>query len=99
MSKPLTSDGSSSSLRDDVDDSDGEMDDADDNDDDYYNCEDDTEMEDVKEDPEYFDYELLKVEDVDRLLNESVEALSEAICVSGGMGSVHGYTYSQRRSV
>ena len=32
-------------------------------------------------DPEEFDFELLKVEDVDRLLNEAVEALSKAIKV------------------
>ena len=41
------------------------------------------EMERKKEDdPEYFEYDLLRVEDVERLLNESVEAVCKAINVS-----------------
>ena len=35
-----------------------------------------------EDDPEYFEYQLLTVEDVERLLNESVEALSQSIKVS-----------------
>jgi len=34
-----------------------------------------------EDDPEYFEYQLLNVEDVERLLNESVEALSQSIKV------------------
>lgn len=34
-----------------------------------------------EDDPEYFEYQLLTVEDVERLLNESVEALSQSIKV------------------
>ena len=50
---------------------------------DYYRDTDDhAEVEQKKDrDPEYFEYELLKVEDVERLLNENVEALSEQIQV------------------
>jgi len=63
--------------------SDDEMDDDDDDDvyGDYYKHE-EVEMENKKDDPEYFEFQLLKVEDVDRLLNENVEALSRAINVS-----------------
>ena len=35
-----------------------------------------------EDDPEYFEYQLLNVEDVERLLNESVEALSQSIKVN-----------------
>ena len=65
--------------------SDDDMDDDDDDDvyGDYYHHEEvEIEMENKKDDPEYYEFELLKVEDVDRLLNESVEALSRAINVS-----------------
>lgn len=50
----------------------------------YYEQEgDDTEMEkDKTEDPEYFEFALLAVEDVERLLNESVETLCQSIHVS-----------------
>lgn len=48
----------------------------------YYEDNDDAEMERKKEDdPEYFDFELLNVEGVERLLNESVEAVCKAINV------------------
>ena len=53
-------------------------------DDDYYDDPDDfmeTETDKKKDDPEYFEFELLKVEDVDRLLNESVEALCKSMKV------------------
>ena len=71
------------------------MEDEDDyyNNDDYYNTDGDGEehMEENKDDPEYFDFELLKVEDVERLLNESVEALCKSINVSNKMTwVVHG---------
>ena len=49
----------------------------------YESIGDDQEMEHYKkEDPEYFEYELLKVEDVERMLNEKVEALCTSIHVS-----------------
>ena len=61
-------------------------DDEDDGDiDDYYyeHDGDDTEMEkDKTDDPEYFGFDLLKVEDVERLLNESVEVLCQSVSVS-----------------
>ena len=48
----------------------------------YYDNENHDDSEgDIKqeEDPEYFAYELLSVEDVERLLNETVEALCKGI--------------------
>lgn len=57
----------------------------------YYNCdvEEHGDTDNKKcDDPEFFDYELLKVEDVERLLNESVEALSQAIKVSPALAKV-----------
>lgn len=50
----------------------------------YYNGEDcDIEQEDMcKTDPEFFAYECLSVEEVERLLNESVETLSTSLQVS-----------------
>lgn len=55
----------------------------------YYDDNDDAEMERKKEDdPEYFDFELLNVEDVERLLNESVEAVCKAINVLPALAKV-----------
>ena len=56
----------------------------------YYDQEgDDTEMEhSKKDDPEYFEYNLLKVEDVERLLNESVEALCKSINVKPALAKM-----------
>jgi len=57
----------------------------------YYNydIEEHTDVDHKKcDDPEFFEYELLKVEDVERLLNESVEALSQAIKVSPALAKV-----------
>lgn len=51
--------------------------------DDYYALEGDVEdMEQQDDDPEFFDFQLLAVEDVERLLNENVEALCNAVNVS-----------------
>ena len=50
----------------------------------YYNSYDGEEHDSDRRkenDPEYFEYQLLNVEDVERLLNESVEALSQSIKV------------------
>jgi len=41
-----------------------------------------------EDDPEYFEYQLLTVEDVERLLNESVEALSQSIKVINHSGII-----------
>ena len=63
--------------------------------DDYYDDPDDfmeTETDKKKDDPEYFEFELLKVEDVDRLLNESVEALCKSMQV--GFGHYYCRSYS-----
>jgi ariadne-2 len=52
---------------------------------DYYNIEEDCDAEQSdpsKTDPEYFVYECLTVEEVERLLNESVEILSNTLQVS-----------------
>ncbi|KAK2189848.1 hypothetical protein NP493_95g01008 [Ridgeia piscesae] len=77
--------------------SDDEMDDDDDDDvyGDYYKHE-EVEMENKKDDPEYFEFQLLKVEDVDRLLNENVEALSRAINVTPSLAKVllHSHKWS-----
>ncbi len=50
----------------------------------YYEPEgDESDMEQSKEeDPEFFAYDLLRVEDVERLLNECVEAVCKATTVS-----------------
>ena len=49
---------------------------------DHGDCGEDSEMDRVKEeDPEFFAYELLAVEDVERLLNESVEAVCKSLNV------------------
>jgi ariadne-2 len=52
---------------------------------DYYNTEEDNDAEQLdpsRTDPEYFIYECLTVEEVERLLNESVEVLSNTLQVS-----------------
>lgn len=51
---------------------------------DYYNSTEDAEMDQSdprKSDPEYFEYECLTIEDVERLLNECVEALCAGLPV------------------
>ena len=51
----------------------------------YDNDTDDLDIDRPKktDDPEYFEYELLKLEDVERLLNEEVEALCGTLKVRG----------------
>lgn len=68
-------------------DSEYESDNLDDDEDDcgyYYNDTDDLDIDKPKktDDPEYFEYELLQIEDVERLMNEEVEALcsSQKVC-------------------
>lgn len=50
----------------------------------YYDNQDDFDIDKPKksDDPEYFEFELLQVEDVERLLNEEVEALCQSQKVS-----------------
>ncbi|XP_046983563.1 potential E3 ubiquitin-protein ligase ariadne-2 isoform X1 [Schistocerca americana] len=58
---------------------------------DYYNDEDDCEMEQpdpTKRDPEYFSYECLSVEEVERHLNVSVEALSNSLQITPSLAKV-----------
>ncbi|KAG1676714.1 putative E3 ubiquitin-protein ligase ariadne-2 [Nymphon striatum] len=50
----------------------------------YYNSDGDCDIEvdySPKDDPEYFEYECLNIEEIERLLNENVEALSASIKV------------------
>ena len=49
----------------------------------YYDETDDLDIDKPKktDDPEYFEYELLQIEGVDRLLNEEIEALCTALRV------------------
>lgn len=58
----------------------------------YYNAEFDTDAQDAlsesKKDPEYFEFECLHVADVDRLLNESVEAICSRIPVTPSIAKV-----------
>lgn len=64
--------------------------------DDYYNNGDDCEIEHSdprKTDPEYFDYECLSIEEVERLLNENVEALCGSIEVDPSMAKVLLHTH------
>lgn len=52
---------------------------------DYYNTGDDCDIDQIdpsKSDPEYFLFDCLSVEEVERLLNENVEILSSSLQVS-----------------
>lgn len=58
--------------------------------DDYYNVE-DNDMEQIdpsESDPEYFVYECLTVEQVERLLNEAVEILSNNLQITPSLAKV-----------
>lgn len=68
--------------------------------DDYYDGhDDDVEVDQPKlaDDPEYFDYELLKVEDVERLLNENVEALCSSVGIAPSLAKVLLHTHKWAR--
>lgn len=57
---------------------------------DYYANSDDVEMEStICQDPEYYPVDLLKLEDIERLLNENVEALRSTIQVCGLFNSYY----------
>lgn len=84
-------------------DSDIEMDDGgetdDDNYEDYYNAGDDCEVyqcDPRKADPEYFEFECLSIEEVEKLLNEAVEILSNSLHVTPSLAKVllHSYRWS-----
>lgn len=71
--------------------SDMEYSDNDGDDYDYYGEQDDCDMETVdrsKSDPEYFLYSCLKVEEVEKLLNESIELLSNSLQVTPSLAKV-----------
>lgn len=58
---------------------------------DYYGEHDDCDMETVdrsKADPEYFIYSCLKVEEVEKLLNESIELLSNSLQITPSLAKV-----------
>lgn len=56
---------------------------------DYYNCVDDIDTEDKKlTDPEYFEYECLTEEQVERVLNETVEVLSNNLQITPSLAKV-----------
>lgn len=70
-----------------------------DNDDyDYYGEQDDCDMDTVdrtKTDPEYFVYTCLKVEEVEKLLNESIELLSNSLQITPSLAKVWYLFFSQ----
>ncbi|XP_071081838.1 potential E3 ubiquitin-protein ligase ariadne-2-like [Haliotis cracherodii] len=66
---------------------------------DYYNETDDLDLEKPKkcDDPEYFEYELLQMEDVDRLLNEEIEALCTPLKITPSLAKMLLLTHDWRR--
>lgn len=71
--------------------SDMEYSDNDGDDYDYYGEQDDCDMEAVdrtKSDPEYFLYTCLRVEEVEKLLNESIELLSNSLQITPSLAKV-----------
>lgn len=59
---------------------------------DYYNTADDNDIEQIdpsKTDPEYFEYECLTEEQVERLLNETVEVLSNNLQITPSLAKVN----------
>lgn len=64
---------------------------------DYYNTGEDCDIEQLdpsKTDPEYFSYECLNEEDVERLLNESVETLSNNLQITPSLAKVLLHSHS-----
>lgn len=56
---------------------------------DYYNCVDDIDTEDKNlMDPEYFEYECLTEDQVERVLNETVEVLSNNLQITPSLAKV-----------
>ncbi|KAL1445599.1 hypothetical protein MTO96_044925, partial [Rhipicephalus appendiculatus] len=65
--------------------------------DDYYNCPEDGEIDQQdqkKQDPEYFEFECLSIEDVERLLNESVESICASLSVMPSLAKVLLHTHN-----
>lgn len=67
---------------------------------DYYNCQpwgsenDDFESEHSKRDPEYAIHDCLRVEEVERLLNENVEVLSNSLHITPSLAKVLLHTHN-----
>jgi len=60
----------------------------------YYDNQFDNDMpesSEIKKDPEHFDFETMSVADVDRLLNESVEAVCSRIAITPSIAKVFTY--------
>lgn len=58
---------------------------------DYYGGQDDCDMEAIdrsKTDPEYFIFSCLRVEEVEKLLNESIELLSDSLQITPSLAKV-----------
>ncbi|ESO83650.1 hypothetical protein LOTGIDRAFT_133000 [Lottia gigantea] len=66
----------------------------------YYDNNDDLDLEKPKksDDPEYFEYELLKIEDVERMLNEEVEALCTSLKIAPSLAKMLLHAHGWRRS-
>lgn len=55
----------------------------------YHNCSEDIDTEDRRQtDPEYFEYECLTEEQVERVLNETVEVLSNNLQITPSLAKV-----------
>lgn len=64
---------------------------------DYYNTTDDNDIEQIdprKTDPEYFVYDCLTEEQVERLLNETVEVLTNTLQVTPSLAKVTTFPYT-----
>lgn len=84
--------------------SDMEYSDNDGDDYDYYGEQDDCDMETVdhtKQDPEYFQYSCLRVEEVEKLLNESIELLSNSLQITPSLAKVtlHAYEWKAQEII
>ncbi|VVC87523.1 unnamed protein product [Leptidea sinapis] len=71
---------------------------------DYYGEQDDCEMETVdqsKTDPEYFLFSCLRVEEVEKLLNESIELLSNSLQITPSLAKVilHAYDWNAQEII
>ncbi|KOB68164.1 Ariadne 2, partial [Operophtera brumata] len=85
-------------------DSDMEYSDNDGDDYDYYGGQDDCDMETIdrtKSDPEYFLFTCLKVEEVEKLLNESIELLSNSLQITPSLAKValHAYQWNAQEII
>ncbi|KAK6175068.1 hypothetical protein SNE40_013605 [Patella caerulea] len=67
----------------------------------YYDNNDDLDLDKPKksDDPEYFEFDLLKVEDVERLLNEEVEALCTSLKITPSLAKMLLHAHGWQRSL